>query len=41
MDTLHEDLRQFMIIFHWILLRTRNTSYNGAEELKTNIFCSI
>jgi len=32
MGTLHEDLQTFMIIFGWILLRTRNVSDRICTE---------
>jgi hypothetical protein len=42
MDTLHEDLRSFMIICRLILVRTRNFSKKKLlEKIKTNIFCSV
>jgi hypothetical protein len=40
-STLHEDLRTFMIIFQWILLRMRNVSGRVVENTKTHILYSV
>jgi len=39
--TLHEDLRTFMVISGWILLRMRNVSDNFVQKIKTHFVFSI
>ena len=39
--TLHVDLRTFMTVSSWILLRIRNVSDRSCKEIKTHILCSI
>jgi len=40
MSTLHEDLCTFMIIPHWILLRTRNLSTKFVQKITVHILRS-
>jgi hypothetical protein len=39
--SLHEDLRTFIIISRWILLRLGNVSDKSCREKKTHILCSV
>jgi hypothetical protein len=39
--TLQDDLRAFITISRWILLRMRNIADKSLEKIKTHILCSI
>ena len=39
--TLHEDRYTFLIIYHSVLLRTRNVVDKFVNEIKTRILCAI
>jgi hypothetical protein len=41
MDTFHEDLHIFMILYHQILLRMRTVQTKFVDKMKTHILCSI
>jgi len=39
MDTLHQDLRTFMVISRWILFRIRNISNKTFWHITTHSYC--